>query len=606
MIFENTDRKEKGIMRVVLLSCNTGEGHNSTARAIMEVLEQRGVECDLRDALAYLSPGVSKFICNWHVRIYKHAPKLFDVGYRAFERSADPDETAPIYEVLKLGAGKVWKMLMMGNYDAVICVHTFSGMLMTEVRKVWGVEIPCYFVSTDYTCHPTLEQCEMDGYFIPTSDLSSEFIRAGISSLHLIPYGIPVRQAFYTGQDKKEAREKLGLPEDGLVILLMSGSMGCGPIRRVARELLDRLPEHCMVVAICGNNEKLYETMSEIAGPRLQVLGYTKDVPAYMDASDIIVTKPGGLSSTEAANKHLPMVLINTVGGCESRNFDYFLEHRYAVGSSDPEMVIAQTVLLAVDEQRRTEIRNALKENFTENSAELIAQRVMDSAAQYRQRRNGIHFGRNGYPLTEKGGYEMEQNLQNQTAINLARAFAGESQARTRYTVYAQVARKEGYEWIARVFEETADNEAIHAEEFLEHLQKLGACAPSIDLHAGYPFQLGTTAENLQFAAQDELEEHNEVYPGFAELARREGHDDTARLWLQIARIEGVHHNVFKSLHEQLVSGTLTEKAAPITWRCLNCGYTYEGIRACDPCPVCGKDVGWQEGELDRKNILKK
>lgn len=200
----------------------------------------------------------------------------------------------------------------------------------------------------------------------------------------------------------------------------------------------------------------------------------------------------------------------------------------------------------------------------------------------------------------------MEQINKQETLLNLARSFAGESQARTRYTVYAQVARKEGYEWIARVFEETAANEAVHAEEFLEQLEKLGGCAPNIDLHAGYPFQLGTTAENLQFAANGELEEHDEAYPGFAEVARRENFDEAARLWLQIARIEGVHHNVFKSMHEQLVSGTLTQKETPIQWRCLNCGYTYEGIRACDPCPVCGKPAGWQSGELDQRNLIQK
>jgi len=198
------------------------------------------------------------------------------------------------------------------------------------------------------------------------------------------------------------------------------------------------------------------------------------------------------------------------------------------------------------------------------------------------------------------------ENTQHETLRNLARSFAGESQARTRYTVYAGVARKEGYEQIARAFEETADNEAVHAEEFLEQLQKLGALAPNIDLEAGYPFQLGATAENLQYAATGELHEHDEAYPAFAEMARREGYDDAARLWMQIARIEGVHHNVFTQLHQQLTDGTLTKKEEPVQWRCLNCGYTYEGPHACDPCPVCGKSANWQEGPLDKKKLLKK
>ena len=193
-----------------------------------------------------------------------------------------------------------------------------------------------------------------------------------------------------------------------------------------------------------------------------------------------------------------------------------------------------------------------------------------------------------------------------QTIQNLARAFAGESQARTRYTVYAQVARKEGWEWIARIFEETAENEAIHAEEFLEQLQTLGACAPNIDLAAGYPFQLGSTLENLGFAAEGELHEHDSIYPEFAEVARREGYQDAARLWMQIARIEGVHHNAFRQLYQQLQEGTLTQKKKPILWRCLNCGYTYEGPRAVDPCPVCHKSAGWQEGQLDKKQLIEK
>ena len=199
----------------------------------------------------------------------------------------------------------------------------------------------------------------------------------------------------------------------------------------------------------------------------------------------------------------------------------------------------------------------------------------------------------------------METNKQ-QTILNLARSFAGESQARTRYTVYAQVARKEGYEWIARIFEETAANEAVHAEEFLEKLHSYGGCSDNIDLQAGYPFQLGTTLENLAAAASGELEEHDDAYPGFAEMARRENCSDAALLWLQIARVEGVHHNTFRQLYEQLSNGTLTRKDKPIVWRCLNCGYTYEGPNACDPCPVCSKDAGWQEGELDRKQMIPK
>ena len=351
--------------------------------------------------------------------------------------------------------------------------------------------------------------------------------------------------------------------------------------------------------------------MAELGDPRLRVLGFTRQVADYMDAADMIVTKPGGLSTTEAAAKHLPMVLLNTVGGCESRNLDFYLSGDFALGSDDPEETVNLAVSLALQPELRARLRNRLEAHFKENSTRRIVSHVLEAAEQYRRAKKQaeekvcISAADSGHPLMEEGGCNMETTHQ-VTVQNLARSFAGESQARTRYTVYAQVARKEGYEWIARVFEETAANEAVHAEEFLEMLQKLGAASANIDLAAGYPFLLGNTAENLQYALEGELHEHDEAYPAFAEAARREGLDDAARLWMQIARIEGVHHNAFASLHSQLISGSLTEKDQPILWRCLNCGYTYEGPRACDPCPVCNKGIGWQEGELDRKKMMGK
>lgn len=195
--------------------------------------------------------------------------------------------------------------------------------------------------------------------------------------------------------------------------------------------------------------------------------------------------------------------------------------------------------------------------------------------------------------------------IHSETRKNLVRSFAGESQTRTRYDIYAETARQEGWQWLAKVFHETAENETVHAEKFLEMLKKLGGDGENIEVSAGYPFQLGTTQENLIFAASGELAEHEDIYPGFAEMARREGFKEAALLWMQIARVEGTHHLQFDALAQQLRAGKLTEKESPIRWRCLNCGYTYEGIRACDPCPVCGKSAGWQEGDLDRKPLMK-
>jgi rubrerythrin len=194
--------------------------------------------------------------------------------------------------------------------------------------------------------------------------------------------------------------------------------------------------------------------------------------------------------------------------------------------------------------------------------------------------------------------------LQTQTALNLARSFAGESQARNRYTIYAEQARREEQEYLARIFETTADNERAHAQEFLEKLKQHGGeSIENIDLNAGYPFSYGNTAQNLHFAALGELDEHTNAYPAFSRIAAEEGYPDLAQLWKLIAVVEGLHHNVFTAAEQQLTGGTLYKKETPVVWRCMNCGSVREALEPWAVCPICGKPMGWVEGYVDERLI---
>jgi len=190
--------------------------------------------------------------------------------------------------------------------------------------------------------------------------------------------------------------------------------------------------------------------------------------------------------------------------------------------------------------------------------------------------------------------------LSTQTARNLARSFAGETQARGRYTAYAGQARREKQEYLARIFETTADNERAHAGEFLEMLNKhAGKPVENLEVSAGYPYALGNTGDNLQFAADGERTEHDDAYQSFAETARREGFDDAARLWTLIAVVEGQHREIFEDARRQLADGSLYQKDRPTVWRCLNCGYVAEALEPWETCPVCHKDRGWARGRVD-------
>lgn len=370
-----------------MLSCNTGEGHNSTAGAIREVLVSRGVECEIIDVLSTcISPKFSKFISNWHTRIYKYAPKLWDVSYRASDRlqqemvqSIAPDDRKNLRDIQVLGAKKLRALLERGNFDAVVCVHVFSGMMMSEVRA-GGLQIPCFFVATDYTCSPLVDQCDADAYLIPAADLTEEFVLDGLPREKLVPTGIPTRQEFYSFVPKEKARAALDLPAEGMVVLMMCGSMGCGPMKKIAKKLSERLPQGTTLVAFCGRNEKLLEDLQELGAPNLRPMGYTTEIPLYMDAADMILTKPGGLSSTEAANKHLPMVLINAVGGCEDRNYRYFLTHGYALGGDESREVTDLVADLACQKEQLARMRRLLETDFDTNSAARIADHIMKAA----------------------------------------------------------------------------------------------------------------------------------------------------------------------------------------------------------------------------------
>jgi len=169
-----------------------------------------------------------------------------------------------------------------------------------------------------------------------------------------------------------------------------------------------------------------------------------------------------------------------------------------------------------------------------------------------------------------------------QTEKNLLIAFAGESQARNRYTYYASEARKSGYEYIAAVFLETAENEKEHAKVFFKHLGEGEA-----EIVAGYPFHLGDTLSNLLAAAEGENYEWTTMYQNFAIVADQEGFKEIAASFREIAKVEHFHESRYRTLAEHVNHGAMFNRAEPVTWHCRNCGYIVKGKTAPESCPAC-------------------
>lgn len=365
-------------MNILLLSCNTGQGHNSAATAIKEYFECRDVHCQIKDALAYWSEKNSKIISKGHIFFYRNLPHLFGVGYKYEENHpAKSDDTSLMFDIVTKGCKDLLCDLKSSNYNAVICTHVFSAMMMTKIRHISGYTIPTYFISTDYTCHPGCSETDLDGYFIPHADLIDEFIAAGIEKNKIHPSGIPVSQIFYKKNSPQYAKGMLRLPVNKKIVLIMCGSMGCGPIRQLAETLQESIPEDSHLVAVCGNNRRLYQSLIRKRLNNVTVVGYTSRMPVYMDAADVMLTKPGGLSSTEAAAKNLPMIFIDAVPGCESKNLEFFISRNLADTAQGAKALSKLTNEYLEGEQKNQSLRNRLKENFSTCSAEIVFEYVM-------------------------------------------------------------------------------------------------------------------------------------------------------------------------------------------------------------------------------------
>jgi processive 1,2-diacylglycerol beta-glucosyltransferase len=200
-------------MQTLILSCNTGAGHNSCAQAVQEAYHSRGEICNITDSLQFISEKASTFISNWHTRIYRHAPRLFDAGYQRAESHEDIFcEGTPIYKLLSSGAERMYQYIRSAGYDNIICTHVFPALALTEMRR----QHPCLqlvtsHISTDYTCAPCTADSALDWYFIPSTSLLGEFEQCGLQPQKLIASGIPVRQQFYQRVSQEAGKANAGI-----------------------------------------------------------------------------------------------------------------------------------------------------------------------------------------------------------------------------------------------------------------------------------------------------------------------------------------------------------------------------------------------------------
>lgn len=359
-------------MKALLLSCNTGEGHNSAARALKEQLEEYHITCDFVDALGLANKKVSKKITDIYVASTAGNPTVFKMLYKAGELYSKIKIKSPVYGMNKLCKKSLKKFIEEGKYDVIIATHLFPTETLTSMKKN-NPNLHFIAVATDYVSIPFWEETNPDYFVIPHEELISEFTSKGISKEKLLPLGIPVSLKFNHHLPKKQARQELDLPVKGNIILMMSGSMGFGNLEVTLQKLLDRFSNNITIVVLCGNNDKIKNRLKKkFNRPNIYLKSFTTEVSKYMDASDVILTKPGGLTSTETAVKNIPTILTAPIPGCETYNAKFFENHGLALVDSDIDNIVHKTYMLINDKKMAKQMIEKQKKVINSNASKDI------------------------------------------------------------------------------------------------------------------------------------------------------------------------------------------------------------------------------------------
>lgn len=317
-------------MKVLILSITAGEGHNSTAEAIRRTFAEHGDEAEVFDAYRYVSKALYEIIKQGYLLVTKDFKKLFARSYALAENRKTTGTS--LYRIANLQlTKKLGKFIKQYSPDAIIYTHSFLGVVTDLLKTKNGIDVPMIGVVTDYTVHPLWEEARStDRIVIANELLTSQLLRKGIRLEQIAPIGIPVRRQFTESVPRARARAELGLA-DKMTVLLMGGSMGYGDIAAVVEEL-DAVDGDFQIISVCGNNREAKESVDALrTKKRVLNYGFTKEVSLLMDASDVIITKPGGLTTSEALVKGLPIIICNPIPGHEQRNANFLLNNGVAM-----------------------------------------------------------------------------------------------------------------------------------------------------------------------------------------------------------------------------------------------------------------------------------
>lgn len=322
-------------MDALILSCGTGGGHNAACAAVAQALSDGGHKAVQLNPFSLKSAQAAAMVDQAYNALVQHVPSAFGMMYQIGNAYRKLPVSSPVYHANHLVAPLLLKHMEAHPYQAVVTTHLFPAEMLTVLKRGGHPLPPTFFIATDYTCIPFTEETDLDWYVIPAPELAPEFIARGIPEEKLLPFGIPVQRQYCEASSREEARKRLGFSPDEKIILTSGGCVGAGQLETAVSLLLAHYGEEVRVVVVCGRNEALYTRMREAFGEKCTLIGYTDRMADYIRACDLFLSKPGGLSSTEAAVLGTALIHITPIPGCENRNMQFFAERGMSLPVND-------------------------------------------------------------------------------------------------------------------------------------------------------------------------------------------------------------------------------------------------------------------------------
>lgn len=317
--------------KALILSITAGMGHHKTGMAISNYLEANNVACTMLDTYEYITPVLSETVSNGYLLSTKFTPGAFGKVYELALKMNNPEQGSFEKAFNKLSLPRIRKYIEDYKPDVIISTHPFSAMLLNNLIDDGTLE-DCLTIGiiTDFTIHPFWEKTRLDYYVTASVLLDYQMYKKQIPKEKILNFGIPIDPKFSHKIPKDHARELLGIGHKP-TILIMMGSMGYGKIFDRLEEI-DALDADFQVMLVCGNNKKLFKMASTAEWKHsFYVKGFVDNVDILMDAADIIITKPGGLTTSEFLAKELPAIIMSPIPGQENRNAEFLLNNGLAV-----------------------------------------------------------------------------------------------------------------------------------------------------------------------------------------------------------------------------------------------------------------------------------